>query len=532
MTGKSLFKIAGLIAIITIFSKIVGFGRDVVTAQAYGATLVSDAYFYAYQMPALAIILLGGLGGPFHTATIAIFSKLTGDITQKPQEETQKLLNNFITITAIVFTIISILMFFFSEQIITMIASGAKPEMIKLAAAHLKIMSPIMLIGGVIGIFYGIANVYQEFLYTSLSPTVLSVVVIAAILLFHHDANGIVLAWATLIGAVLQLALQLPVFLKSGFNYSPVISFKEKEIFKLGEILFPAMLGTTIGQINIYVDMFFASRLQEGAWSAIGYANRIFQFPVGILMTAFLVPLFPMFSTFVGKKDMQSLKYYFHKGVNTLWFISFPILAYIIIFAQDGIAVLFQRGAFDHTDTIMVSEALVYLSLSIIPYIARDTLTRIFYSFDDSKTPFYVAMFSIGVKALMNFIFISVMGFGIGGITLSTTAVTLCNAVLLGICIRDKVNLEYPKFFSPILKISAATGFMSVVCVLLNLCLTPFLSGNNIMVMVKLLIITLITAPLYFVFALMLKVEVATQLVNRIKPMVTRFIGQKPVAEE
>ena len=72
----SVLKAAWLIAVVTVFSKLIGFIRDVVIANYYGTSMVSDAYFYAYQIPALAIILLGGVGGPFHSATVAIFSKL------------------------------------------------------------------------------------------------------------------------------------------------------------------------------------------------------------------------------------------------------------------------------------------------------------------------------------------------------------------------------------------------------------------------------------------------------------------------
>ena len=69
----SLLKSAGLIMMVSLLSKLFGFLRDVIVAKYYGATLVSDAYFYAYQIPALAIVILGGMGGPFHSATVSVF---------------------------------------------------------------------------------------------------------------------------------------------------------------------------------------------------------------------------------------------------------------------------------------------------------------------------------------------------------------------------------------------------------------------------------------------------------------------------
>ena len=437
--SKSIFRIAGLIAVLTIISKFAGFLRDVFVAQAYGATSVSDAYFYAYQIPSLALILLGGLGGPFYTATVAVFSKIVTDVTQKPDETVKETFYQFVTITALVFGVLSVLVYIFSDTIIGLIISQGTPELIKIASMQLKIMSPMILIGGIIGIYYGVANVYREFFYTSLSPLMASITIIFALIFLPNDKYGLILAYSTLVGAVFQLILQLPACFRVGLFYRPSFSFSSNEMKQLGEILFPAMLGTTVGQINVYIDMFFTSGLEEGAWSAVSYGNKIFQFPVGVITTAFLVPLFPMFSSFVGQKDFSSLKEYFHKGLNSLWFLSFPVFALMAIFSYDAIKFLFERGAFDSDDTFLVSQALFFLSVSIIPYVARDAVTRVFYAFGDSKTPFLIAVLSIAVKSVMNFIFVRI--FGVGGITLSTTIVTFFNMIMLGILIMPKINL-------------------------------------------------------------------------------------------
>ena len=89
--GSSILKAAWLIALVTILSKVVGFLRDVITAKYYGTTWQSDAYFYAYQIPSFAIILLGGVGGPLHSATVAVFSKLIPDLNEKPSDFVNKL---------------------------------------------------------------------------------------------------------------------------------------------------------------------------------------------------------------------------------------------------------------------------------------------------------------------------------------------------------------------------------------------------------------------------------------------------------
>ena len=512
--SKSIFRIAGLIAVLTIISKFAGFLRDVFVAQAYGATSVSDAYFYAYQIPSLALILLGGLGGPFYTATVAVFSKIVTDVTKKPDETVKKTFYQFVTITALVFGVLSVLVYIFSDTIIGLIISQGTPELIKIASMQLKIMSPMILIGGVIGIYYGVANVYREFFYTSLSPLMASITIIFALIFLPNDKYGLILAYSTLVGAVFQLILQLPACFRVGLFYRPSFSFSSNEMKQLGEILFPAMLGTTVGQINVYIDMFFTSGLEEGAWSAVSYGNKIFQFPVGVITTAFLVPLFPMFSSFVGQKDFSSLKEYFHKGLNSLWFLSFPVFALMAIFSYDAIKFLFERGAFDADDTFLVSQALFFLSVSIIPYVARDALTRVFYAFNDSRTPFLIAILSIAVKSVMNFIFVKI--FGVGGITLSTTIVTFFNMIMLGILIMPKINLEYAKFVKPLLKVSVSTFVMSVAGFMMR---GAFLLGeeSNLLIGIKLCVISVVCLGIFFVVSVLLKDESAYAFFKKVK---------------
>ena len=247
----SILKAAWMIALVTIASKFMGFARDMVVANFYGATMVSDAYFYALQIPSLAIIILGGVGGPFHSAIVAVFSKLLG-LNAKPDEVINKLYNTFLTITFLVFALLAILGFIFADKIMALIISAGSPELVCLATQHFKIMSPIILIGGIIGIFYGLLVTHQKFILPNLSPMVLSVVVIIAICLVNNDKSGMVLATATMVGAICQLLLQFPALRKIGYRIRPNLELVNNPQFKnIMELLFPAILSSTMGQITI-----------------------------------------------------------------------------------------------------------------------------------------------------------------------------------------------------------------------------------------------------------------------------------------
>ncbi len=512
---SSLLKAAWLIAFVTIISKLVGFIRDICIANYYGAGLVSDAYFYAYQIPSLALILMGGVGGPFHSATVSVFAKLINTEDKCPSEKVNKLFNTFLTSSFIFFLLLAGIIFVFSDEIMSFIIHGNNQELVSLASRHLKIMTPVIVIGGIIGIYYGILITYRWFLLPNISPSLVSLAIIIAMLLCGDDKTGTVLAGATAIGALLQFLMQLPAIKKLGFKLKPNLCIKNNPEFKnIIELVFPAALSSTIGQIYIYVDMFFASQLQAGAWTAVGYANRVFQFPVGILATAFLVPLFPIFSKLAGEKKYDEIRYYFHKGTGLLNFVAIPVMFCIILLASDAVQLIFQRGEFDSHATYMVSQALIFLSFAIIPYVFRDSVTRIFYSFNDSKTPFLVATSSIVIKFILNGIFINKLG--IAAITLSTSLVTLFNAVLLGIIILKKINLGCKVYCINLIKMISA-AFLSFAASKIIYNLWNINTSIPCVLAFKTFIILIIFIILYINISLILKIEYVGELLERVK---------------
>lgn len=522
--SPSVLKAAWIIAVVTIVSKLIGFVRDIIIANYYGAAIVSDAYYYAYQIPSLSLILLGGVGGPFHSATVAIFSKLIPNLQEKPSEYVNKLYSTFMTATIIFFLALSAIMFIFPRQIMGLIISGGSPDMINLAATHLKIMTPLLVIGGIVGIYYGILIIYRQFMLPNLSPIIMSLAVIGVVIAAPSDQKGYALAWATTIGAILQLIIQYPNIRKLGYKLKPNFAFTNNPEFKeICELLFPAVLSSTVGQIHIYVDMFFTSSISEGAWTAIGYANRVFQFPVGILVTAFLVPLFPIFAKLVADKDYNGIKNYFNKGVGVLFFGAIPIIIGILVVGMDAVRLVFERGLFDEKATFMVTEALWFLSVSIIPYVFRDSITRVYYSFNDSKTPFVVAFSSIVLKLVLNYVLISKMHFGIGGITLSTSLVTLFNACVLGMFITKKMDMDYKSLFINLLKMVVAGVITGGICYLCAFEFDKFVHLAKVpFEIIKITFIAIVCMIIYIPLNLLFKMEYAGELFNRLSAKLVR----------
>ncbi len=514
--NQGIFKAATWIAIIILFSKIIGFLRDVIIANYYGTGIVSDAYFYAYQIPALLIVILGGVGGPFHSATVAIFSKLIPDYSSKPSPDIKKLFNTFETVTFIVFAILALLCFIFPDKIMNFVISSGSDELVNIASLHLKIMSPLVLMGAIVGIYYGILVTYKRYLLPNISPTFVSIGIIATLLIFKNDTNGIHLALGTLIGGVFQFIVQTPAVKKLGYGFTFTLSkLKDTNFKEIMELLMPAFLSSTIGQFGLYIDMFFSSGLEEGAWTSLGYANRIFQFPTGLLLTAILVPLFPLFSKLVGEKKYSETAEYFTKGVGSLFFISCYFIAVISIIRFDAITIALERGAFTHDSTIQVANILFVITFSLLPYVFRDSATRLLYAFNDSKIPFITALLAIFLKIFFNSILVK--EYGIYGISMSTVIITLINAIILGSFIKTKMEYSFPPLFKELGKMIIIGTITAITGYYFHEFISKIIAGNIIMLIIRITITSGIAGVIYMVLSQLFKVQYAEIALEKIK---------------
>ena len=519
MSNRKLFKIAGFVGIITILSKFFGLLRDLVIAKVYGTTITADAYNFAYLLTGNALILLGGLGGPFHSATIATLTKIKDNA-----KESGSFLIKICSVTFLVLGLITLIVLHYKVQIVHFLvpATGLSPayqeKLWKLTSMQLEVMSPLIIISGLLGILCGVSNVYGNYFWPSFSPVLPSVAIVIFVFLYGDPTLGIALGIGTLIGAILQLVVQLPDLIKAGLyeNLKPSIVKNQKIFSDFNHFLGPALLSTTIGQLTVYIDSFFCSKLTEGSWTATVLANRLIQLPLGVLLTSFLVPFFPRFSELAHSKNIEKLKETSILVIKSLWFLTLPITIYLFIFSKPLIEIVFQRGAFNEGSTVLTSSILIALLLSMIAYVARDTLTRVFYSLSDSRIPLLVAVFSITLKIILNSALVD--KYKAPGIAFSTSLVTLFNFLLLGFLLRKKIGcLGWLKHTRTLLKMLIATFMMYLFGLLFYYLFIDYLINFDFFS--KLILIctsAFLCFLIYFGLALTLRIEEAEKVLREI----------------
>lgn len=477
MTKPGLGRIFGLVAILTVLSKIAGLFRDIVVLQAFGTSVVADAYNYAYLLTGNILVLFGGLGGPFHSATVAILTP------RKDEGNTGRLATQIFLITLAFLSAIMIIGWFLAPTLMCVVAPAAghteayRQTLWNEGISQLRIMLPLVVIAGVVGISYGILNVYGQFFWPSLSPAIASLSIIVAVVGFADTTGGLCLAMGTLVGAIGQMVAQVPGLTKSSLKWGFTVT-PERGLFDYTHMLWPAVVSTSIGQLNIYIDSFFTSQLHEGSWTAIVNANRLIQLPLGVLLTAMLVPILPRFTEQVAANKKDELKAEFRRALRFLWFLALPMAALLLAIPGPIIQVLFQRGHFNQDSRIMVTTALIFLVPSIFFYVARDLITRVFYAHHDSTTPYHVALLAIGVHLLLDWILVGPLG--IGGIALATSLVTVFNLTLLSILLQKKIgNLGARALIKPVAIMLVASILCGVIAYYVQLWLALKIGHGN-----------------------------------------------------
>jgi putative peptidoglycan lipid II flippase len=456
----SLGRTFGLVAILTVGSKIAGLARDVIVAQEYGTSVIADAYNFAYLFTGNVLVLFGGLGGPFHSSTVAVLTP------RRHEQASGALMAQVFLLTAAALSAITLIMFGLSLLVVPIASHtyGHAPGLSGLAElqhlfqtqvlTQLDIMLPLIVLAGLVGVSYGILNVYNKVFWPSLSPAIASLAIIAAIGLSDSSTRlqtGIPLAVGTLAGAIGQFVAQVPDMLKLKLNFA--LTFKpEPGLAKYFTMLWPAVISTSVGQLTLYVDSAFALCIQQqGAWTAIVNSNRLVQLPLGILLTALLVPILPRFTEQAAANKPEDLKQELARGLRFLWFLGLPMTAILLAIPGPIVQVLFQRGHFDQESAALVTAALVFLVPMIFFYVARDLITRVFYAYQDSKTPYYVALMALFVKALLDYLCVSVFKLGVAGISLATTLITIFNLGMLTWFLRKKIgHLQTRQLIQPV----------------------------------------------------------------------------------
>ncbi|MBF2088449.1 MAG: murein biosynthesis integral membrane protein MurJ [Synechococcales cyanobacterium K44_A2020_017] len=472
---RSFARIAGIVAAATLISKIFGLFRQQAIAAAFGVGAAVDAYNFAYVIPGFLLVLLGGINGPFHSAIVSVLAKRRSE-----DEDIAPLVETITTLIGGVLLLVTIGLIIWAAPLIDLVAPGLNqsPEGLEIRAIaiqQLRIMAPMALLAGLIGIGFGTLNAADQYWLPSISPIFSSVALLGGLglLVLHLGSavtdpenailGGMVLAWGTLAGAVLQWLVQVPAQWRSGLGRLRLrFNIRRPGVQDIVRILMPATFSSGMMQINVYTDLFFASYLPQAA-AALGYANLLVQTPLGIISNVILVPFLPILSRLSGIESRTEFKQRIGQGMMLTAVTMLPLSALMMTLAFPIVRVVYERYAFDQSASRLVTSVLIAYGLGMFVYLGRDVLVRVFYALGDGDTPFRVSIFNIFLNALLDYWLIQ--AFGAPGLVLATVGVNLVSMVMfLWLLDRRLDGLPWQTWSLPFLGLVGASIVAAGLC--------------------------------------------------------------------
>lgn len=294
-------KTAILLMVITVFSKLLGFTRDIILSYFYGASNISDAYLISITIP---IAIFGFIGAGISTGYIPMFSKIEQEYGE---EKGNRYTNNLVNILIIISSVIFIFGSFYTEQIVKIFASGFEGETLALAVKFTKISLLGIYFTGLVSIFGGYLQIKGNYAIPALVGFPMNFFFIVSIFL-SSKINVLVLSIGSVIAIASQMLLLMPFIHKKGYRYKFVLDIKDQHIKSMAYLALPVIIGVSVNQINVLVDRTLASSIAVGGISALNYANKLTLFVHGMFVLPMVTAMYPMISKMVAEKNINGLK--------------------------------------------------------------------------------------------------------------------------------------------------------------------------------------------------------------------------------
>lgn len=436
MSTIKIAKSATVIGFATLCSRILGFIRDVIIARYFGTTMYAQAFVVAFRIPNLLRDMIAE--GAANAAFVPVFSEYA---VKKSQEEFWHLANTVLNILLVVLSLITILGIIFAPLIVRIIAPGFAGDVTKLSETIrlTRIIYPYLLLISLTAYAMGLLNSLRHFSLPAFAPCLLNISIILCAWAFGENVLG--LATGVLIGGLLQVAIQIPILYKKGFRYRFVMDYKHTAVRQIGRLMLPRFMGSCIYQLNVFVDTIlssFSGIVGMGGVAALYFANRIFQFPLGIFGVAISQAALPTLSCEALDVDKSHFRNTLSFCLRAVFMVVMPISVIFIVLAKAAVIILFQHGRFDAYSTDITSGALLFYSLGLSAYAANKVLVSSLFSLKDTVTPFKITSFSLLANIVLNLILMRFMK--LNGLALATSISGLISFFMLIYALRAKIG--------------------------------------------------------------------------------------------
>ncbi|MCQ6278671.1 murein biosynthesis integral membrane protein MurJ [Bacillus sp. EB600] len=502
---NSLVKSVGIITIIAIISKVLGFGRDMLMAAYFGASYVTDAYNVASIIPVLLLTAIG-------MAIISGMAPIYAEAKSKSMIEAKNVISVLATVFLIISVAVTILFFIFTPVITKIVAPGFNPEEARLTSQLTMIMLPSFCFLVLASLTQGILEYEKNFAPPAFVAIPQNILIIIAVMFLSTKYGIYGIAVATLLGAVLQFFIQYPFIRKYnvlGFNFH-FIKY-QKVISSSFKLFAPIIIASVAYQVNAVVDRMVSSHLAEGSVSALNYSNKLMYLPLSIVLLSLVTVLYPGIVDAIVDKGKR-LPGLIFTGINVITFIGIPITVVMLAESQTLVDFAYKRGAFDTTASIMTSKSFYFYSFGMVFVAIKEFLNRCFVALRESKVTMIVSIVTVALNVVLSIVLSRF--FDVGGIALASSIAMFAQAVLLFSYLPKKIRIdtdELKNFFLSFTKLIVTSIVLYFIVNLVND------SYKELPLLLRFAVTTIISFVVYGIIAWLLKLKEMSWIISFIK---------------
>jgi putative peptidoglycan lipid II flippase len=472
--GRAVATVGGF----TLLSRIVGFIRDIVLSAVLGSGAVADAFFVAFKLPNFFRRLFAE--GAFSAAFVPLFSR---ELQGHGRDAALAFARQAHAGLLLVLVPFSVLLMLGMPGVMALLAPGMRDEpSFAMAVEFGRITFPYLLFISLASLYGGVLNSIDRFAHVAATPILLNLALIGAVLGLTPllPNSGYAASIGVAIAGLLQWLWLLIACARDGVSMKLVRPRWTERIARLVKLATPVAIGGGAQQISSMLDVVWASLLPVGTISAIFYAERIAQLPLGVVGIAIGTALLPLLARQLRAGQAQSAMANQNRAIEFGLMLSLPAALALWLLADPLIRTLFERGRFGSDDTLRTASALAAFAVGLPAFVLIKALTPGFFAREDTRTPLYIATTAIVVNIVLNIVFLYGTTLAQVGIALASSLSGWLNAGMLAIVLRRRTQwVPDQRLISRSIRVVGATAGMGLVLWLVLVWLAQPLAHAN-----------------------------------------------------
>ncbi len=404
--ARHLLKSSAIVILFFALGKLTGLIRVRLVSTTFGTSAQFDAFTAANQLPEVFFTVIAG--GSLAAAFIPVYADY---LANRSARDSARLANTILTLVILILGGISALGAVFAPWLTEIVlAPGFPPETQALMVDIMRVILIQTTLFGISGVMSSILNTHQHFALPALAPVALDIGYIIGLFLFVPRMGIVGLAWGTVLGALLHIAIQIPALRRFQYRYLPVLALKMRGVREIVRLMIPRIV--TLGTIQV-ADLFIirlASGLTVGSTSGYFYAYGLMQLPETLFATAIALVVFPTMAELYNAGDIQGLRHLAVQTLSIIWYLTIPAAAGLILLGRPIIGLLLGGGQFDAASAQLVYAVLVVFSLRVVSEGTLEVVARLFYARHNTIVPMFAYLGWLLVNVALAFWLIDELG--------------------------------------------------------------------------------------------------------------------------